>query len=248
MNNSSFFGAIGIVKDDNAHFTYNIGVGIKRLAILCLVICVILRLIFIAQPGNGVTYQGKTEARLVEAFSRTYRSSGKHRRTVTEYYISFEVPVKDGEPEVKTQKVGKRMYEQYRSKQTERTESYNTYLSETGHTFLTQSEDKEAAKEYQAEHSTFTLDIVYYLGLISFIGSVFLWLAGRKQQKIAEKYPRTDGYDLIVKDRTLYERAAKEAEIERQFAEYEKKRHMYGSELKPKDHKPTDVELNRKFK
>lgn len=245
---------LAFTKDNNAHFTYNMGVSLKRLALIVMAFAVFMGLMVLFQVGNNLEYVSKVNANVISADKHEHttsrRNRNSHRRSKRTYYtysVTFGVNFSDGSTDKVTQTISKNMYNKYVIMDDDKKE-FNIFQDPYGRYYLSQKEGKDALKEYQSANRTAFLSFARLAFLWGCIGAAALWIMGTNQIRIARKYPRTDGADLIKHDRLMTERAAKEAEFDSKYEQWKAERSRYQRDVKGAAHKPTDVELNKKFK
>lgn len=238
-------------KDDNAHFTYNLGVGLLRFALFLFGGAVVFVILYTMQVGNDITFQEKVQVSkvtngVVERKVKHYRKGHSYTETITEYYRTFYGTYENGRELEYKQQIGKKAYrEQSDNLEFKKPVEYNLYVGPYNRKYITDKEGKKAAKEFQQVNTTPFLVFVKYAYCALGIGAFVFASLGFRQQKLSKKYPRTDGYDLIKRDRILTEQAKKEAEFDRQMQEYKNKN---SADYTQSEHRKTEAEIFGKMK
>lgn len=206
------------VKDQGAHFTYNLGVSIMRVSLLFFVITVLLTIAYFTIDGVRLEYLGDVQASITELAQKRYIADQKTGRMielekyidkygyqpnyelekhhmVSVYSVTFEVTPPDVMPYKVRQLTTWTLYNDtylYRLNLPDTYSMYSVGGRDEFYICMTSKNKKAATREYCGAYGQRASPVPPWAIFIPLIISVILFLMGRKQINLAMKYPRSD--------------------------------------------------------
>lgn len=208
------------VKDPGAHFTYNLGVGTMRVALLFFIIAAAVTVAFFAIDGVKLIYIGEVKAAVtelsevecvidpqskelipVEEFVKIpeYENMSDYERskyTTYKHYVTFEGNMPNGTPFEVTQRTSWTMYSNtYLMRYKQPASRYKLFKVMGSDELFVTTRDKttyRALAEYCGCNGVTSSPVPIWGIILPFIISIVLFLIGRREINLAMKYPRSD--------------------------------------------------------
>lgn len=210
-------------KDPSKSESYNLGVDLKRIAVVVLIIGVVAIAFAIQRTGNTIKYISDAEVIVTECGideHQNYRPLSyrryRNRSRYEVYFIKFQGTFEDGSELDITQTTNRQLYMQYKEKIDRGSETLKVYRSDdTGRYYLTSLEPEAALKEYQSINKGTIETACRIMGQIALIVALIMFYSGERMRKKALSYiphipmsPEREEWERAEEQR-MYDEASK---------------------------------------